>query len=58
MPARIRNLQREEVAMTIYSCIMRTFVIYRLMQDLVQISKKKAHLRFRSRSEHNIKTDC
>jgi hypothetical protein len=55
MSARILNPQREKVAMTIYSCIIRTFVIYRLVQNF---SLKKAPLRFRSRSDHNIKTDC
>jgi hypothetical protein len=55
MSARILNPQREKFAMTVYSCIMKTFVIYRLVQNF---SPKKAPLRFRSRSDHNIKTDC
>lgn len=55
MSARILNPQREKFAMTIYSCIMRTFVIYRPVQTF---SPKKAPLWFRSRSDHNIKTDC
>lgn len=54
MSASILNPQREKVAMTVYSCIMRTFVIYRFVQNF---SPKKAPLRFRNRSDHNIKTD-
>ena len=36
MSARILNPQREKVALTVYSCIIRTFVIYRLVQSVVQ----------------------
>jgi hypothetical protein len=54
MSASLLNPQREKVAMTIYSYIMRTFVIYRLVQNF---SPKKAPLRLRSRSDHNINTD-
>jgi len=55
MSARILSPQREKVALTMHSCITRTFVIYRLVQSF---SPNKAPLSFRSRSGRNIKTDC